>query len=299
MKFICAYDTERLGDRSKLPDVPSCLEACRRIVEVHREHNAPATFFIVGRLLEHYASEFRELLDDPLFEIASHSYSHAVLIDHPVCGPAVSPERLTGEIRTGKDVIEQLFGRRCAGFRPACGFDGGFTGHPSILEIIADAGYSYTSSDLWGRDFSLPVPIKAPYDYADDGFPDLAELPACGWHENLLKGNNRIGNNGVVKPIKTLLFPPLFPGAIPDAIITTPEEEMKFNNRFFIDLGRETNASYVSLIWHPWSLGFFDPPMRMLGMTLELIRSAPDIELSTFAAERERLSMPASTCTPL
>jgi len=40
--YIAAYDTES----------PTCLPACRRIVEVHKRLRMPATFFITGRTLE-------------------------------------------------------------------------------------------------------------------------------------------------------------------------------------------------------------------------------------------------------
>lgn len=72
--FIPAYDTEHATE---------CLPACRAIVEVHRRMDVPATFFIVGKLLEENGKAFREVLDDPLFEISSHTYSHKMLRDHP------------------------------------------------------------------------------------------------------------------------------------------------------------------------------------------------------------------------
>jgi len=40
-RYIAAYDTES----------PACLNACGRIVEVHKRMEMPATFFIVGRTL--------------------------------------------------------------------------------------------------------------------------------------------------------------------------------------------------------------------------------------------------------
>ena len=67
--YIAAYDTES----------PSCLAACRKIVEVHRRFDMPATFFLVGKILMADPDDYRELLDDPLFEIASHTYSHKML----------------------------------------------------------------------------------------------------------------------------------------------------------------------------------------------------------------------------
>jgi len=147
------WNVARYGGR-----VSTCLEAARRIVEVHRRYQMPATFFIVGKALESDPAGYRELLDDPLFEIASHTYSHKMLRDHPVCGPAASPAEIREEIYRSKEVIEQLFGRACRGMRTGCGFTEGLRDSPELVETVADAGYEYISSKLWGPEYSLPCP---------------------------------------------------------------------------------------------------------------------------------------------
>jgi peptidoglycan/xylan/chitin deacetylase (PgdA/CDA1 family) len=266
--YIAAYDVEMLDPARYGANVPSCLEACRAIVEVHRRHNMPATFFLVGRVLEAAPDAYRELLDDPLFEVASHTYSHRMLRDQPICGPAASPEEIRQEIVRGKAVVEAVFDRPCLGLRPGCGFVDGLRGAPEVLQLIAEAGYRYVSSAAWGPDYTVPAPLRNPFTYADDGFPQLRELPAHGWHENLLKGHNRIFGMGAAR---LLLFPPLDPEAIPDGYVTTPEEEFHYNNRVFIDRAVVDGMTHLSLIWHPWSLGMFDPEMRMLEMTFRYV----------------------------
>ncbi len=72
--LIAAYDTEHATE---------CLPACHAITEVHRRMGIPATFFIVGKLLEEQGKEFHAALDDGLFEIGSHTYSHKMLRDQP------------------------------------------------------------------------------------------------------------------------------------------------------------------------------------------------------------------------
>ncbi|MGB2862491.1 MAG: polysaccharide deacetylase family protein, partial [Sedimentisphaerales bacterium] len=104
-RYIAAYDTES----------PDCLAACRKIVEVHRRFEMPATFFIVGRTLDANPAEYRELLDDPLFEIATHTYSHRMLRDNDFCGPAISLEEKRKEIFEGKEAVERVFERPCIG----------------------------------------------------------------------------------------------------------------------------------------------------------------------------------------
>jgi hypothetical protein len=284
-RYMAAYDTEMSGVNKPRPDVPSCLEACRRIVEVHRRHGMPATFFIVGKVLEETPEEFHRLLDDPLFEVASHSWSHKTLMNHPMCGPAASPDEVWEEVQRGVESVERVFGRRCRGFRPACGYADGLRGAPELLALLARAGIRYVSSVLWGEDYSLPAPVAQPFMYEAEGFPELREIPAHGWHENLLKGSNRVFGQGARRAI---LFPAPFPEAVPPGYVATPEEEFRYNNRFFIDRALAQGSGHVSLIWHPWSLALFDPGMRMLELTFRYVRER-GLEPCTFGDFDKRL----------
>jgi peptidoglycan/xylan/chitin deacetylase (PgdA/CDA1 family) len=273
--YIAAYDAETCA----------CLAACRRIVAVHHRHEMPATFFITGRALETDGHAYRALLDDPLFEIASHTYSHRSLRDHPFCGPAVSPEEIVEEISKGKEWVERVFERPCLGMRPGCGFEEGLRGAPDVLQAVAEVGLRYVSTMLWGPDYSLPAPLSQPVRYSEDGFPDLWELPAHGWQENLLKDNNRWG------PRRLSLWPPEMPEAIPPRFIQTPEEEFRLN-RIFLDRAAADSLTFVSLIWHPWSLARFDPEMRMLELTFRHVRDL-GLDACTYADLLGKLAGPA------
>jgi len=264
--YIAAYDTE----------TPDCLEACNKIVAVHRRYEMPATFFVVGQMLEDNPDEYRELLDDPLFEVASHTYSHKMLRDQPFCGPAQSEEGIREQILLGKEWVERVFDRPCVGMRPGCGFDSGFSGAPLVLETCREAEYRYVSSLLWGPDFSLPIPLVPPYTYASDGYPEIWELPGHGWHDNLLKNNNQWG------PRRVIAFPPVLPEAIPTKFLETPAEEFAVN-RIVIEKARDIHLPHVSLVWHPWSLDLFDPEMRMLELTFEYVRGQ-GMDVGTYAS---------------
>jgi hypothetical protein len=254
--FIPAYDTEHDG---------ACLEACRKIARVHRDRGIPATFFIVGRLLQSAGRAFRELLDEPgLFEIASHTYSHMLLRDQPVAGRAVGPAAIHEEIFRGKQLVEDCFERPCLGMRPGCCFELGFRGLPEVLQEIASAGFRYVSSRAWGPHSTVPAPLVQAYNYAEEGFADLWEFPGHGWHENVLKGHN-------ATPGRLLLWPPLYPEQQFAGYVKTPEEEFSVH-RFFVDRAVAERLEYVSLIWHPWSLAKFDPAMRMLGFLFDHVR---------------------------
>ncbi len=249
-RYIAAYDTES----------PACLQACRKIVEMHRRLEMPATFFITGKTLEANAKEYRELLGDPLFEIASHTWSHKLLRDNTLCGRAVSADEKKEEIFRSKELIERIFERPCVGLRPAVGFDNALKGAVDVLALAREAGYRYVSSLLWGPDCSMPALIEEPFHYGADGFADLWELPGHGWHENLLKNHNRWGSR------RLTLWPAPMPEAIPARFVRTPQEEFEIN-RIFLEKALTANKPHVSLIWHPWSLFSFDPDMKMLELT--------------------------------
>ncbi len=249
-RYVAAYDTES----------PACLQACRKIVEVHKRLEMPATFFVVGRVLEANAAEFKELLADPLFEVASHTWSHKLLRDNAMCGRAVSADEKREEVFKAKELIERIFERPCIGLRPAVGFDNALKGAADVLELAQAAGFKYVSSLLWGPDCSMPALIEAPFHYGDDGFPGLWELPGHGWHENLLKNHNRWGAK------RLTLWPSPMPEAIPTQFVQTPEDEFRIN-RVFLEKACEMGKPHVSFIWHPWSLQTFDPDMKMLELT--------------------------------
>lgn len=284
--FIAAYDTERR--RGAEDHCPPCVEACRPIVAMHKRHQMPATFFIVGRVLEQSAEEFKRLLDDPLFEIASHTWSHRMLKDNPFCGRAIRLEQARVEIVRGRQAVEKHFpDRPCLGLRPGCSFVDGLHNAPELLQMIVDAGFRYTSSQAWGPDFTLPAPLTQRYTYADEGHGELIEFPCHGWHDNVLKIMSGPGRWS--EPRRLIAFPPTFPEAIPPGPIREPEEEFRFNCKVIIDRATRDALEYVTPIWHPWSLAAFDPEMRMLDMTFRYVREK-GLTATTFARLYEQVS---------
>lgn len=163
-RFIAAYDVE---------NAELCPKGLARIVQMHEDAAMPATFFIVGRLLEEKRGELRGLLERPWTDLQSHTYSHKLLRDSRMHGRGAPLKEVKEEIERGKKAVEDAFGRACTGLRSACGFDGGLTGRPDILGIVLDAGLRFVSTDLRGPGDSIPAPLKAPYTYAGDGFPEI------------------------------------------------------------------------------------------------------------------------------
>lgn len=265
--YIAAYDTENAG----------CPAAVEKIVQVHREIGMPATFYVVGKHLLEYADHYRRLLDDPLFEIASHTWSHKMLKPHPLCGSALAGQELADEVLKGKQAIEDVFERECLGMRPGCSFVDGLCNAPEVLSLVKQAGYRYVSSMAWGPRFTLPAPLNQPRTYADDGHPDLWELPCHGWHDNVLSGLTMPPGPRTV----TIRWPITEPEIVPVEPVKTPEQGASVNNHTIAGAVNQ-GLPFVSLIWHPWSLDRFDPEMRMLRMIFQYVRER-ELPVGTYA----------------
>jgi len=279
-RFIAAYDTERPTGRPG--NRPACVEACEAIVAMHKRHDMPATFFIVGQTLEDTPDAYRRLLDDPLFEIASHTWSHGMLKDNPFCGKAFTGDDLRDEVLRSKEAVDKHFpDRTCIGLRPACSFVDGLHDAPEVLALVKEAGYQYVSSIAWGPDFTMPAPLNQATDYADDGYPELREYPCHGWHDNVL-------NNLTVVGRRLLPYPLRSPEMVPREPIQTPEQEFAYNSKPLIDRAKRDGLGYVNPIWHPWSRGTFDPEMKMLELTFDYVREQ-GLEATTFAGLHEEL----------
>lgn len=256
--FVPAYDTETAA---------RCQAACETIVPLHRAMDVPATFFITTRLLEGAERpRYAELLRDERFEVASHTVNHIIIREQKALGQPAAPwETVADEIVRSKRTIEDVFERPCEGLRSACSFEDGLGNDTRLMECIHREGYRYSSCQAWGPKCTLPAPVAPARNYGAHGFPDLWEFPGHGWHENVLKGHN-------ATPGRFLLWPPVYPDHLLPGCVKTPEEEFAVN-RFFIDKALELGAEFVSLIWHPWSLGRFDPEMTMLRLTFDYVRS--------------------------
>jgi len=267
MDYLASYDLE---------SVERCVEAARAVSGVHRRHGAPATFFVVGRCLEEHGDELRDILDDELFDLQSHTYSHALLKDSAVHGAGTDDGKARHEILEGVRLVREVLGRPCEGLRSPCGFTGGFTGQPAVLAACREAGLEYVSSDARGPKDCLPAPLKLPYTYTGDGHPDLWELPVHGWHDNVLK------DFSLDHPCVTM--PPEHPWCFPERKPETPEEDAA-HHLVWVDKAAEAGLPFISLAFHPWSVFGFDPEARELDIIIDgLAERGIDIVTATRAA---------------
>jgi peptidoglycan/xylan/chitin deacetylase (PgdA/CDA1 family) len=267
-RYIAAYDTE---------SIDQCLPAVERLVELHHRYEIPATFFIVGRLLERDGARYRELLDDPLFDVQTHSWSHQILKDSIAHGPGVSLEQMEIEVHEGKRWVEEVFERECIGFRPGCGFVDGFTGVPERLEILRRNGIRFTSADLRGPMDSIPNDMQQPYTYEKDGYGDIWEIPGHGWHDNVLKWGSHI-----------TYYPPVYDFAAASRNAKTVVECFGQEGRW-LEHAVELGLRYVSLVQHPWSLRKFDENLATTELLLIRARQL-GMECTTYLSLYQELA---------
>jgi peptidoglycan/xylan/chitin deacetylase (PgdA/CDA1 family) len=251
-RFLPAYDVEH---------AELCLPGVERLAALHRRFEAPATFFIVGKLLEKDGPAFRKLLDDPLFDVQTHTYSHQALKDSRAWGAGAGLEVMEVEVREGKRLVEEVFERECIGLRPGGGFENGWQGCPDRLEILHRHGLKFVSADLRGPMDSIPAPLKQAYTYEADGFGDLWEIPGHGWHDNALKRHTP----------HTTFFPPIYDFALPPRSPQTVVEVFAQEGRW-LEHGVALELEYVSLVQHPWSIYSFDETMAPMELLLTRAR---------------------------
>ncbi len=251
MDYLASYDLE---------DVENCVKAAGTIVAIHKKWNLPATFFVVGRCLEEQGARLRKILDDPLFDLQSHTFSHALLKVSAAHGPGISPEEAKHEIMKGVSLVRDVLSRPCEGLRSPNGFNNGFKGNFELLDICRQAGLNYVSSDGRGPGDSLPAPLKRPYTYAEYGYPELWELPIHGWHDNTLKG--------FAPDIALLTYPPGEPWYLPPSPPRSPEEHAE-HHLLWVAKAREADLPFISIAFHPWSVVRFDPEARELDLIFQ------------------------------
>jgi peptidoglycan/xylan/chitin deacetylase (PgdA/CDA1 family) len=215
--LLIGYDTEAAAVGEGLarfigPDVPQYRAALdpdttRRGVallqRLHEELEAPCTFFVCGRTLLHALDAFEPLAASPLFDIQQHTYSHVVFRDvryraegaeHEAVLPETPHVALREELRLTSELIRKYLGRECVGLRTPFGYYRGLRDRPDLLEIVRDTGHSFVTS--WGRNEQNgnPTPWDVqPFPYAEEGFPDVLEIPFQFWLDGIWFDANGYG----------------------------------------------------------------------------------------------------------
>ena len=282
--YVAAYDTEAVypwWDRprdgfSYTPEhIAEFLEGVRAVAEAHLQRDAPASFFLVARMLELAGPELRAILDHPLFDIQCHTFTHPNLI-------ALREDRaaLQYELGDAKKLIEDTFGREVIGLTAPGGYTDGFRGQPGILEVMWEAGYRYVRSVGKGPKGTLPALLDQPFWYAEDGFPDLLETPSHAWHDNVLTGQPA-----------TVHWPPLLPWRYPAEM---PRDARGVYEAYApgIDYCARQGLLYYLPIFHPWSIYRIDKQAAQIALLLDHARQKMEMRSCSWIY-RHILSQPA------
>ena len=269
---VVSYEGERLKD---------CLAGVRAVAEAHLERDAPATFFIVARLLDAATAELVEILDQPIFDIASHSYTHPDIKNF-----LHDDHRLRHEIVDSKNAIEDAFGRQVIGFTTPGGYENGYIGEPRVPQILQEAGYRYVRSVGCGPHDSMPAPLHQPFWYDDEGCADLLEIPTHAWHDNVLTGQH-----GLVS------WPPALPWEYPTKM---PTDAQGVYEAYAPGIEHAARAGLVAYVptFHPWSIYRVDNQARHIGMLLDHADGVLDICSCVQVDERVRADRGLAAARP-
>lgn len=113
-------------------DGPTSLRT-REVLDILRESNVQATFFVIGKHAERHPELLRRAVADGHF-IGNHTYSHPALFCF------LTPGRLRREIKEGQETIERICGYTPRYFRSPVGLR-----HPLLNLYLKQANLEYIS----------------------------------------------------------------------------------------------------------------------------------------------------------
>ncbi|MCF7942656.1 MAG: polysaccharide deacetylase family protein [Spirochaetia bacterium] len=250
--YLASYDVESIR----------CLEGVRSIAGQHRRYGVPATFFIVGELLEdaQWAQEFQSIVEGPLFEVQNHTYSH-LRLQFGLSVDTAFLQLFAEELSRTNALISDRLGRTVTGFRSPMGFPDGLRGEERLLKVLWDHGIRFVCTQAVGKHHTVPAPFASPYYYdEEDILHPILEIPAHGWHDNVLKGYNYC----------PVLWPPLTDWGYPASAPVTPEEEFSVY-KLWIDHAVAEDLLHIAPIFHPWSVHRFNAEAETIGLILDYL----------------------------
>jgi len=106
-----------------------------RILDILKEHNVKATFFVVGKNAERGADVVQRMLREG-HEVGNHGYSHQAIV-------LKSPRTIREEIRRTSDLLERLTGVRPKLFRSPHGWRNPWLHHSVVEEGYTPVAWTY------------------------------------------------------------------------------------------------------------------------------------------------------------
>lgn len=119
----------------------------RKVVDVLRKEQVPATLFLTGLWIEAYSDAVKDLSADPLFELANHSYSHGAF-HSPCYGLFPIPQsKQADEV----EKADALLRRYAASYKKYFRFPG-LCSDAQAMKTVEAQGYTVIGGDVDGAD---------------------------------------------------------------------------------------------------------------------------------------------------
>ena len=191
--FLLGYNLES-SDWSR-PGVTQAF--LRAAVQLHKEMNAPCTFFVRGQAIEDHPDDFRRARDEAGDLADFQQYTYSCLPLKSVCqeghqGKTLfqggTLQQIRDDVARASDVMERVLGARPIGLCGPLGSYRGLSDRPDILEVLHRLGIRFTRTYTRNARDASPVSFEVqPFAYAEQGFADVLEIPGQGWPDYLLR----------------------------------------------------------------------------------------------------------------
>ena len=127
----------------------------KNIIAILRKEHVPATLFLTGLWIETYAAATKDLSNDPLFELANHSYSHGGFRSPCYGLAAVKETNEAAEVQKTDALLKKYAISYQRYFRfPGLCFDA------EDIKMVEAQGYAVIGGDVYGGDGFEKNPLK-------------------------------------------------------------------------------------------------------------------------------------------
>ena len=270
--YVAAYDTEgvypwwdkarRQKGFSYTPEhIAEFLNGVRAVADVHLQRGAPASFFLVAKMLELCGPELRAILDNPLFDIQCHTFTHPNLKEL-----GDDKAALRYELGDAKKLIEDTFGREVNGLTAPGGYSDGFRG-PSCRSGGDVGGRLPLRAQCWlGAKRDLPPPCSISL----SGMPRMASPNS--WRRLPMPGTTTSSPASRLPSTGRRSCPGPYPTEM-------PRDAQGVYQAYApgIDYCTQQDLLYYMPIFHPWSIYRIDKQAAQIGLLLDHARQKMEL----------------------
>jgi peptidoglycan-N-acetylglucosamine deacetylase len=150
-------------------------EPTGRILDILKELEIKATFFIVADITEHYPGLVEKIVQKG-HEIACHGLHHACKIDPKTKKPLITREEFETITRKAKQMLERISGQEVIGYRAPSAYIAGW-----MIDSLEKIGFKYDSS----------VSVNSFYNKSDSSLKMVQTMPYYPKNTSLEPGNKR------------------------------------------------------------------------------------------------------------